>query len=770
MKLVWRAAALAAMACASAVAQVQPASRPASRPAAAPAPATQPEESPALPSRSASPLDAAIRKAENFLLAQIGPDGKVRGEYERPDPRHGGKTALCLYALLAASDDHARPAVKRAVEWLTRAELTGTYAVALRACALAAYRDRTVQPLLEKDVTWLIRAANSDGGYTYTSCGNKPSAEYDNSNSQMAVMGVWAGAQRGVEVPAGYWQSVQKHWLAQQQTDGGWGYLIPPGRPATRSYGSMTAAGLATLYVCFDALRREEFLRCAEVPQYKPVTSALDWLGKGFSVTENPGKGLEWQLYWLYCLERVGLASGFKYIGGRNWFAEGAAELLALQRPDGGWGPLELAIEDTSFAVLFLARGRDPVLINKLHYAGKWNTRPRDIANFTRFVSYAFERSVAWQVVSADAPLSDLQDAPILYISGAGPIELSDEQIARLRLFVQQGGSILSEAACNSGTFTLDMQKLYRRMFPDYPLTRLDDAHPIYRLYFNPRDMGGLTAVSNGVRLLAVHAPRELSLALQLGAGQPQRPWYELATNLYLHATDRSPLRPRGVSPWPASTRPGGVKPAATYRLVRLRHQGNWDPEPLAWKRLAVLARNQHNLDVQADEAVEIDRLDPARHRIAVMTGTKAFTLTDPQREALKKFLAGGGWLLADAAGGSADFGSSFEAQVFALFEDELVRPLASHVAYKGVETIKGLNYRREFSVVLGDQRHDLRLRGMLLKGRLAIVFSREDITGALAGVPAHGIRGLTSESAQSVVLNLLHYFTRGGDAQRATD
>ncbi len=739
---------------------------------AAPAAATQPADSPAspLPSRSASPLDAAIRKAEAFLLAQIGPDGEVRGEYELSNPRYGGKTALCLYALLTASDEHAREPVKRGMKWLTQAKLTGTYAVALRACALAAYRDRTVQPLLEKDVGWLIRAASRDGGYTYTSCGNKPSDEYDNSNSQMAVMGVWAGAQRGVEVPAGYWQTVQKHWLAQQQTDGGWGYLIPPGRPATRTYGSMTAAGLATLYVCFDALRREEFLRCTEAPEYKPVTGALDWLAKNFSVSENPNKGMEWHLYWLYCLERVGLACGFKYIGGKNWFAEGAAELLSLQRDDGAWGPLELAVEDTSFAVLFLARGRDPVLVNKLSYAGKWNTRPRDIANFTRFVSYAFERPVAWQVVSADAPLADLQDAPIVYISGAGPIELDDRQIERLRQFVQQGGSILSEAACNSGTFTLDMQKVYRRMFPDYPLTRLDDSHPLYRMYFTPRDMGGLTAMSNGVRLLAVHAPRELSLALQLGPGQTQRPWYELATNLYLHATDRSPLRPRGVSPWPALTRRADVKPAAVYDIVRLRHTGNWDPEPLAWKRLGILARNQHNIRIQADQAVEIDQLDPARHKLAVMTGTKAFTLTPAQTRALKTFLAGGGSLIADAAGGSADFVSSFEAQVFPLFPDELVRPLASHVAYQGVETIKGVNYRREFSMALGGQRHDLRLRAMLVQNRLAIVFSREDVTGALAGVNAYGIRGLTGESAQSVVLNLLRYLGSGGDGRRATD
>ena len=39
---------------------------------------------------------------------------------------------------------------------------------------------------------------------------------WDNSNSQYGLLGVWAGAEVGIEVPDEYWLDVEKHWLACQ--------------------------------------------------------------------------------------------------------------------------------------------------------------------------------------------------------------------------------------------------------------------------------------------------------------------------------------------------------------------------------------------------------------------------------------------------------------------------------------------------------------------------------------------------------------------------
>jgi hypothetical protein len=71
-----------------------------------------------------------------FLLAQLGPDGTALGEPGPDHPQHGrfygGRTALCVYALRAAGVDARHPDIQRAVRWLLQAELTGTYAVAMR--------------------------------------------------------------------------------------------------------------------------------------------------------------------------------------------------------------------------------------------------------------------------------------------------------------------------------------------------------------------------------------------------------------------------------------------------------------------------------------------------------------------------------------------------------------------------------------------------------------------------------------------------------------
>ena len=697
-------------------------------------------------------IDSAVARAVGYLTRQIGEDGRCAGEFRPDDMRQGfgGKTALCLYALLGAGIDHRKDPVKRAMDWVLAAELKGTYAVSMRACALAAVKDDTLAEALAKDVRWLIEAANNDGAYTYASAGGKATQTYDNSNSQMAVLGVWSGAGRGVEVPARYWQKVERHWTGDQHL-GAWGYHTRTPGANRKTYGSMTAAGLATLYICFDNLRRDQFVRCTGRPEDQPIAEGLTWLAENFTATDNPKLGANWLYYWLFCVERVGLASGMKYFGKHDWYAAGVESLLAAQNDDGSWSAGD-RIPQTAFALLFLVHGRNPVLFNKLRYKGKWNARPRDLANLTRFLSNTFERPVGWQIIEADSPLADWHDAPILYLSGAGPIELTDEQIARMRSFVHQGGMILSEAACNSGTFTLDMQKIYKRLFPDYPLQRLGEDHPIYSLNFTPIDVGGISGVSNGVRMLAIHAPRELSLALQLGPGADRTRLFELLANLYFYATDKGVLRPRGAGAWPAEST---VTPKHVLRIARVKYKGNYNPEPLAWQRLARLVADRHAIRLIVSEPMEIGKLDAEKHPVAAMTGTDAFTLSDAEAALLKQYLAEGGTLFVDAAGGSQAFAKSAEQHVLPL-GDSPPRLIASTVLTGGPAPLKQVNYRRDFAMALGDAKHQSRLQAVLLKDRIAIVYSSEDLTAGLCGYPGYKLRAYTSETAVVLVTNLL--------------
>lgn len=741
--------------------------------AAAPRPA-------ASPTWDSQRLETAIQKACTYLRKSLDKEGKCSAEPKPDDIRYGGRTALAVYALLSAEVGQKDPDVRRAVDWLVKQKLTGTYAVSLRACALSLMvqqaKEDTLVKALEADLDWLLKACGKDGCYTYTPLDGKPSELYDNSNSQMAVLGVWM-ASRALpwkKVPPEFWQKVERHWQSQQQVDGGWGYLIPRGQMTARPYGSMTAAGLATMFICFDYLHRDQFVRCAPEETYKPVEQAAGWLGKHFDITDNPGKPSERYFYWLYCLERVGMASGQKYIGGHDWYASGIAELLAedrgkscgphAQRDDGSWGS---DAADTAFALMFALRGRHPVLLNKLNYGGKWNSRPRDAANFTAWMSHAFERHFTWQAVRSDAPAADIQDAPILYISGAGACEPGDKELQMLRDFVHRGGTIISESAGNNADFTLDMQRMYRKLFPQYKLVRLSREHPVYSAQFKLDPNIGLLGVSNGIRTLAVHSPKELSLGLQLEPTATYLASYETMANVCIVLTDRANIPPRGSTLWPKAA---AFKPKPAISVARVKFDGNHDPEPMAWQRLVLLAGNRHGIKVDVQADVEMARLDAKKNAVAAMTGTGEFALTKEQAAGLRKFLDDGGLLMIDCAGGDEAFGKSVRQHVLPLVEETSPGLLPDdHDVYGKFVPLK-IRYKGDASTSADDRKPKPgRLIGVKKDGRVKIIFSEDDLTAGMLGCPAYGVKGYTSETSISLMLNILLYAQKNAQAPAAS-
>jgi hypothetical protein len=669
------------------------------------------------------------------------------------ESNYGGRTALCAYALLACGEKPDGPRMKPTLEWLAQADLVGIYAQAMRVNAFALLGPRSPHyDKFRQDVESLIAAMDSRGRYDYVAPAKPPVdrakfvyERYDNSVSQLAVLAVATGANNGVDVPKAYWRAVEEHWKDDQAPDGGWGY-----QKGGRAYGSMTAAGLATLYLCFDNNYLQDFVECRANTDFAPIAKGMGWLDKNFSASGNPGH-FSWYYYYLYGLERVGLASGRKYFGQADWYADGVKVVLAREL-DGSWGDLV----DSAFALLFLARGRGPILFNKLEYPGTWNCRPRDLANLTRWISRTFETQVHWQSVNIKGPVAGWHDGPILYISGATALDFTDDDVARLRDFVNEGGVIVSEAAGSRAPFTLAMTKFYERMFPQYPLKELDKDHPIYSLHFKISQPTGLWGVSNGVRLLAVHSPKEMSLAWQLNDDAKQEEAFNLGANVYFYVTDEGILPPRGARVWPVARE---FTPVAKVKVTPVKYDGNYLPEPLAWKRFATLMGNTARVAVDVAEPTAIADLDPAAMPLAAMTGTGALTLSPAETAGLKKYLAGGGTLFVDAAGGDKDFADSAVKQLAELVEGgELDDISLRHALYsQGEWKVEKVAYRRALrkgAVAIDEPR----LKGVTLQGRLAIIFSRDDLTAGLVGYPMWGFKGYEPASAFELMRNIVLY------------
>jgi len=618
---------------------------------------------------------------------------------------------------------------------------TKTYTLGLRANVYlaASEKDRRYRKALIGDVVQIIKSTKN-GSYNYD-CRADGKSSGDNSNSQYGLLGVWAGARARphLEIPRQYWLLVWNHWLKSQNTDGGWSYRKGGKHAGTRA--TMVAAGVASLFVCYDNLLLHDpgVRRCKTSQQLinaqKPIRRGLDWFDKHFARSLNEAKH---QYYYLYGVERVGLASGYKYFGKLDWYKMGAAKLLRSQR-GGGWG----SPVNTAFGLLFLIRGRNAVAFNKLQFTGDWNNRPRDLANLTRWLTRTVEGTVNWQIINLSVPVAEWHDAPILYISGAKAPKFTAKELNALRTFVHQGGTLFAVTECFGSGFTEGMYDTYKKLFPNYTLVDCPSGHPLNSVYFQLRGKPRFRVVSNGVRPLVIHCKEDLSREWQQNNVATRKHTFQAAANVYMYVTDKlASVRRRGTTLWPAKAARGG----RTVALARLKYAGNHSPEPLAYERFARLMAREHRIAVKVHGPMEISKLAGAKVKLAALTGTDKLTLSDGEIEALKAFVSGGGTLFIDAAGGDErgrGFIKSAEDAVAKICPGSRLRVLSASSPLYNLPKMKiaSVRWRRGTKVKMVGVKRPM-IRAALVKNRPAVLVSEHDITAALVGYPSFSIYG----------------------------
>ena len=734
-------------------------------------------------------VDAAIKKAMAYLLAERNASGNWE-EVQQPLPnggsadvtgkQWGGLTSMVTYALLAAGQPPQSKELQQPIQFLENAKIRGIYATGLRCQVWLLLDDpKKLQPVMARDWTTLMQGIHQApvegkneviGFYPYFY--DRPPVDewYDRSVSQYGVLGVWALAEAGVEIPTKYWFLVDGAWRRSQLRDGGWNYQN--GRVGSTA--TMTAAGIATLFITQD-FTLGNLADCRGNVVNANIDAGLAWMDRHIR------EALGGNYYGMYGIERIGVASGRKYFETVDWYQTGADYIVKNQKPDGSWGA---GLPDTCFALLFLVRGRAPVVMNKLEYSvmepngkaadGPWNERPRDCANFARWMGRNIEQhNLNWQIVNLKVAPEDLHDAPILYISGNKDLVFTNGEIDKLRAFAEQGGVILANADCGSPVFTKSFEKLAAKLFPQYPFRELPANHPIFDEQFpgakwkpKPRILG----MSNGVRELVLFIPEaDLSRSYQARNERIKADLYQLGANIFLYAVDKKNLAVKGETY--IITEDPFVKTTRSLTLGRLDVGLNWNPEPAGWNRMAALLHNSQKVAVTIKEVkCELDALRGLN--IVHLTGTTAIQLNDAQRAALKQYVETGGTLLVDAAGGNAEFAESAETELTAVFgtAPKLLPPSSPVYNLPGLE-IENVTYRAFARKAFGlsGLTRPPRVKGIEVKGRLAVFMSREDLSAGIVGEPVDGIAGYDPAGATAIMRNLVLFGAFGFPKPPAT-
>ena len=299
----------------------------------------------------------------------------------------------------------------------------------------------------------------------------------------------------------------------------------------------MTCAGIASLVIANDMVNRPDAdvkdgqVQCCGQGgmENDEIERGIDWLGQNFTVSGNPGAVREqlWWLYYLYGLERVGRMTSRRFIGGHDWYREGADFLIRQQAAslgEGYWKGPGHAENDpvigTSLALLFLSKGRRPVA------PGQAPPRPRrrlERAPQRRGQPGGLRRVAVEAGIdlaggrSGKAAVDDLMQAPVVYLCGNfSPLPRGDrerqELAQKLRDYLDHGGFLFAEGYCGGGEFDRGFRELMQMVFPnepEYRLKLLDPSHPIWHAEEKVAadQLRPLLGIEFGCRTSVVYAP-----------------------------------------------------------------------------------------------------------------------------------------------------------------------------------------------------------------------------------------------------------------------
>jgi squalene-hopene/tetraprenyl-beta-curcumene cyclase len=296
-----------------------------------------------------SQIEGAVDRGLKFLRSQQADDGSWSHSV--------GITALAAMAFMESPRKYREedgPFIRKPLEYIAgRAKADGAiydqglevYNTSVCLMALKKSGNSRYQEIIEKAGKYLVHVQSDDGeGYSpkdkfYGGIGYGGDERPDLSNLQWALE-----ALKAADLPANAptWekaiQFVRRTQNRSESNDQTWagndgGFIYYPGESkagGTRSYGSMTYAGLLSLIY-------------ANVDKDDPrVQAAHQWIRSHYTVEENPMMGNQGLYYYYHTFAKALRAYGEPFVtdgsGVRhNWREDLAKKLLSLQKEEGYW-------------------------------------------------------------------------------------------------------------------------------------------------------------------------------------------------------------------------------------------------------------------------------------------------------------------------------------------------------------------------------------------------------------------------------------------------
>ena len=739
-------------------------------------------------------VQKAIDRSSAFLLAGQKEDGGWSDVNDYP----GGVTALVVLALLNAGLPPDHPKVASGLNYSRQRVPKKTYTVALQSMAFCAANPAKYAAEIQRNTEWLVKFQCRDGSWSY---GEDAGSNGDPSNTQFALLALYEAQRAGAQLSPDDWKAVygrsKKYWLDIRNKDGS----FPYNAGSTDVRGSMTCAGIASLVIVGSQLDGGEAsadgeIKCCgqETSNDFQINAALKWLAANFTVRENPGLR-QFHLYYLYGLERAGRMTGQRFLGDHDWYREGAKVLMEIQetisgRFDSAYTASTLGNEytETAFGLLFLAKGKRQVVINRLKF-GKgedWNHHSLAMQHLTSHTERAWKRDLAWQTIDLHkAKVADLLEAPVLFISASHAPVLTNESRDLLREYVEQGGFIFAEACDGDGCDGKAFDDYMRRFAAEVlgkPLEKLSPDHPIWHaersvdLKAMPENFW-LYGVQTCCRLGLVYSPISLSCRWELnmpyGARREYTPKIQAeldnatlaGINVLSYATGKELKQKLQSILVLDEVKNMTPTDRGVFVLPQLQHNAAADDAPRAITNLIEWMGKENPFRMSSEHRmVPIVDEELQKYPLIFMHGRGELKFNEAQRSTLRNYLKNGGFIFADAICADEQFASSLRREMAVILNVELQPIHADHELLQGNRfagfDIRQVNVidpqRTKDQITVSRRKISPQLEIASLEDRIAVVFSPLDLSCALESRHSLQCRGYIRDDAARIGINVI--------------
>ncbi len=406
-----------------------------------------------------------------------------------------------------------------------------------------------------------------------------------------------------------------------------------------------------------------------------------------------------------------------------------------------------------------------------------WNKDPGDVAMLVNVANQTLGLNYGKKV----GPLRVFDPDParylIIYYTGSDDFTLTDEEVGRLREFLRNGGTVWGDACFGDpdffGAFTREMG----RVLPDRRWRILGPDHPLYHCYYDvdevkytqpipetnsdtgPPVLFGLDVAD---RTAVVLSRYDLSCGWD---GHVRKGAFSVSPN------DARRLGVNMIAYALATHRLAGYQSTAKiyyeederargdFVFAQARLTDNWDTQPNAIANLLKYVAANTSAEVKFQRrAVDLDSDDILEYPFLYMTGLYNFELTDAQVQMLRRYLSGGGFLLASPTSGRREFDRAFRRAMARVLPDHPLQPLPDeHPVYSILNRVPGVRYT-DYVGAIGEQPPALSLEGISLGGTTCVVYSPYGLGGGWRGFDHPFGRDVASADAVKLGVNIVLY------------